>query len=227
MDPVRVASRPTPSTSWASSSSPRSRTCPASRARSRAPSSTSDHRLKVTRAAHRRVLFAAAGLLVLGVAGAVMYAVWPRGVWTRSASTSTVSTGWPSRCRTGFASRRSDATRRSRCWCRTRTSQNPCCCPLPTRSRGSADQRPQLLLTGTGGRTGEDSSHEASSLWKRWVDRARALRPTIGRMSDIRRWSGERIALAGLLATLAGGGTSALHDLLCPGPATRGYRGEP
>jgi hypothetical protein len=34
----------------------------------------------VTRAAHRRVLFAAAGLLVLGVAGAVMYAVWPRGV---------------------------------------------------------------------------------------------------------------------------------------------------
>ncbi len=34
----------------------------------------------MTRAARRRLLVAAAGLLVLGVAGGVLYAVWPRGI---------------------------------------------------------------------------------------------------------------------------------------------------
>jgi hypothetical protein len=34
----------------------------------------------VTRAARRRLLVAAAGLLLLGTAGAVLYAAWPRGV---------------------------------------------------------------------------------------------------------------------------------------------------
>lgn len=53
----------------------------------------------MTRAARRRLLFAAAGLLVLGVAGAVMYAVWPRGVSVAVPSydgRGCSSIGWPS-----------------------------------------------------------------------------------------------------------------------------------
>lgn len=54
----------------------------------------------MTRAARRRVLFPAAGLLVLGVAGAVLYAVWPRGVDVAVPSyrgTGCSAVGWPSR----------------------------------------------------------------------------------------------------------------------------------
>jgi hypothetical protein len=53
----------------------------------------------VTRAARRRLLVAAAGLLVLGVAGAVLSAVWPRGVDVAVPSyrgTGCDPVGWPS-----------------------------------------------------------------------------------------------------------------------------------
>jgi len=54
----------------------------------------------VTRAARRRAIFAAAGLLILGTAGAVLYAAWPRGVDVAVPSyrgTGCDGIGWPSK----------------------------------------------------------------------------------------------------------------------------------